>query len=190
MKMVIQERASVFDGVMAFILLMINYRKKGYFPTKITWKNICTLLDRFCEYMNRVHMFFLDQSHGQVIVAKKYGIVVGTVSAWFNPRITPIDDIFPKELASLRNSGKSFVYLNSFAVASPYKCTRLSLRMLRIIWSMAQHRKTDVGICVVHPDHRTFYERFGFKLIASSVIPELGDAPAALLVIKRQDVLL
>ncbi len=186
--MVLKERASNLDGFMAFIVLMINYRDKGYFPATKTWKNVCTLLDRFCEYMSRVRIFFLDPSLGQVIVAKKYGIVIGTVCAWFNPRITPIDDIFPDELTALKNSDKSFVYLGNFAVAPKYKCTRISLRMLQLAWSTAQYQGIDVGICVVHPDHCTFYERFGFTKVASSTISDLGHAPAALLVVYRHDV--
>jgi predicted N-acetyltransferase YhbS len=55
---------------------------------------------------------------------------------------------------------------------------------------MVQRQGIDVGVCVVHPDHVSFYERFGFTKIAQSTMPGLEKAPAALLVIKRHEVLL
>jgi ribosomal protein S18 acetylase RimI-like enzyme len=190
MQMVIKERASLAEAVMAFILLMSNYRKKGYFSQTFTLKNLCTLAGRFCDYMHRVHRFNNDHSRGQVIVAKKFGLVIGTVCVELNPEHLSINDVFPAELSSLRNSNESFIYLGSFAVAPAYKCTRLSLRMLRHVWSMVQRQGIDVGVCVVHPDHVSFYERFGFTKIAQSTMPGLEKAPAALLVIKRHEVLL
>ncbi len=186
MEMVIQ-RASVFDGVHAFLLLARNYQKKGYF-CKLSLVSIYTLTRRFIDFVVRVWMYNLNPLKGQVMVAKRENSVVGTVSLRFNPDTTPIDKIFPDELASLRNCGKTFVYLEKFAVSSEYACTRLSLRMLREVWSMAKSKGFDSGICVVHPDHSKIYKRFGFNEIARSTIPELDHAPAALLVIERHAV--
>lgn len=188
MEMVIKERATLFEAVLAFVLLAKNYRDKGYFCQSLSLVSICTLLGRFCDYIVRVLVFNQYPSSGQVVIAKKNREVIGTVCVSFNPDTTPIDKIFPDELASLRNSNQSFVYLGQFAVASTYRCTRLSLRMLRIVWKVAKQRGTDVGVCVVHPDHSTFYKHFGFTEIATSTIPELDHAPAALLVIKRHAV--
>jgi predicted acetyltransferase len=53
---------------------------------------------------------------------------------------------------------------------------------------MVKTRNIDIAICVVHPDHSSFYKRFGFTEIATSIMTGLDHAPAALLVIKRQDV--
>lgn len=188
MNMVIKERASLCDAIMAYILLMINYRKKGYVSLPHTWKSLCTFCGRARDYIQKVHKFNHDPSQGQVVVAKKLGVVVGTVCVECNPTYTPIDCIFPDELSALRHSGQSFIYLGSFAVASKYQCTRLSLRMLRHVWSMVKIRRIDIGVCVVHPDHVSFYERFGFTKVAQSIMPGLDRAPAALLVIRRQDV--
>ena len=190
MNLVIKERATLGEAVMAFILLMTNYQKKGYVSCSCTLVDLCTLYGRFRDYIRRVQDYNLTPSKGQVLVAKKHGLVIGTVSACFNPSATPIDDIFPDELTALRTSNQSFVYIGSFAVASSYKCTRLSLRMLWNLWSLAQKQGVGVGICVVHPDHSKFYKRFGFTEIASSTMSGLNKAPAALLVIKREDVLL
>ena len=173
---------------MAFILLMTNYRRKGYVSSPRSWKSLCTLCSRFRDFMQRVHRLNQDPLQGQVVVVKKHGLVIGTVCVECNPPRTPIDDIFPDELASLCNSNQSFVYLSSFAVGSSYRCTRLALRMLRHIWSSVKEKGFDVGICVVHPDHASFYKRFGFTEIAVSNISGLNQAPAALLVIKRHDV--
>lgn len=188
MNMVIKERAGLFEAVLAFILMAKNYQNKGYFSSSLTWINIRTLYGRFHDYIARVRMFNQDPSKGQVVVAKKYGLVVGTVSFSFNPDVTPCDKIFPDEMNSLRQSGQSFVYLGSFAVSTSYVCTRLSLRMLRAVWNTAKLRGVDLGVCVVHPHHSAFYKRFGFTEIASSTIPELDHAPAALLVVKRHAV--
>lgn len=188
MKMVIKERATLGEAVMAFILLMTNYRKKGYVSSTYTLVDLRTLLVAFRDYMRRVRDYNNAPSKGQVLVAKKHGLVVGTLSACFNPSATPIDDIFPDELMTLRHSNQSFVYIGSFAVASSYQCTRLCLRMLRSIWSMVQEQKIDIAICVVHPDHSKFYQRFGFTEIARSKMSGLQNAPAALLVVNRHDV--
>lgn len=188
MQMVIKERASMCDAIMAYILLMINYRKKGYVSLPKTWKSLRTFCSRACAYIQKVHKFNHDPLKGQVFVAKKNGVVVGTVCVECNPTKTPIDHIFPDELKELRSSNQPFIYLGSFAVASKYKCTRLSLRMLRQVWSMVKTKDINVGICVVHPDHVSFYKSFGFSLVAESMMIELDHAPAALLVIKRQDV--
>jgi predicted N-acetyltransferase YhbS len=99
-----------------------------------------------------------------------------------------MDKIFPDEFSGLRNSGKKFVYLGQFAVSASYTCTRLSLRMLREVWSVAKSQGIDKGVCVVHPGHLKTYLRFGFTEIARSTIPELDHAPAALLVIERHAV--
>ncbi len=187
MQMVIKERASVFDGVLAFMLLARNYRRKGYFQ-RSSLVDICTLARRFCDFVARVRMFNLDPLKGQVVVAKRNNHVIGTVSLSFNPDTTPVDNIFPDELSGLHSSGKKFVYLGEFAVSASYRCTRLSLCMLKEVWSIAQSKEIDVGICVVHPDHSKIYERFGFTAIATSTIPELGHAPCALLVVKRHAV--
>lgn len=188
MEMVIKERASMVEAVMAYTLLMVNYHKKGYVSLPKTWKNMCTFYGRARDYIQKVHAFNHDPLQGQVVVAKKNGIVVGTVCVECNPTYTPIDCIFPDELSALRNSGQSFIYLGSFAVAAQYQCTRLSLRMLKHVWSMVKIRGIDIGVCVVHPDHVSFYERFGFTKVATSIMPGLDRAPAALLVIRRQDV--
>lgn len=188
MQMVIKERASMCDAIMAYTLLIINYRKKGYVSLPHTWKSLCTFSGRARDYILKVHKFNRDPSQGQVVVAKKLGVVVGTVCVECNPAKTPIDHIFPDEMRELLTSGEKFIYLGSFAVASKYKCTRLSLRMLRQVWSMVKTREINIGICVVHPDHVSFYENFGFSKIAEAMMTGLDHAPAALLVIKRQDV--
>jgi predicted N-acetyltransferase YhbS len=187
MEMVIKQRASIIDGVLAFVLLAKNYQRKGYFRL-FSLVDLCTLARRFCDFVARVHLYNLDPLKGQVVVAKRNNRVIGTVSLSFNPDTTPIDMIFPDELMSLRQSGKSFVYLGGFAVCASVRCTRLSLRMLREVWSTSQTRGIDVGICVVHPDHSGFYKRFGFTELATSIIPELDHAPCALLVIQRHAV--
>ncbi len=189
MNLVIKQRASLVEAVMAFFLLMTNYQEKGYLSRAITRTNLQTLRNRFRDYMRKAKLFIKDPSQGLLVVAKKNGVVVGTVCAEFNPTHTPIEEVFPDELRELRNSAQSFVYLGSFAVASSYQCTRLSLRMLRDLWSLVKEKGIDIGICVVHPDHSTFYERFGFTVIAlSTATPGLRSAPAALLVIKRHAV--
>lgn len=188
MQMVIKERATLFEAVLAFILLAKNYQRKGYFPASFTLVNIRTLLGHFGDYIASVRAFNKDHSRGQVIVAKKFGIVIGTVCVERNPVHLSIYDIFPTEMNALLSSNESFIYLRSFAVAPAYTCTRLSLRMLRHTWSMVKEQGIDIGVCVVHPDHVRFYERFGFTQIAQSVMTGLDHAPAALLVIKRHDV--
>ncbi len=188
MNMVIKESASFGEGVMAFILLMINYQKKGYVSIVPTWKSMSTLACRYRDYMQRVRTLNQDPSKGQVVVAKKHGFVIGTVCVESNPTTLSIDEIFPKQMARLHASALPFVYLGSFAVASSYSCTRLALRMLRYIWSVVINQEIELGICVVHPDHIKCYVRFGFVEIARSQMPGLDQAPAALLVVKRQDV--
>jgi len=188
MQMVIKERATLVEGVLAFGLLMRNYQRKGYFQSSLSLVNIRTLLGRFCDYIVRVRLFNQDPLKGQVVVAKKNGLVIGTVCLSFNPHTTPFDKIFPDEFAHLRTCGETFVVLGQFAVSSSYTCTRLSLRILREVWRVAKSKGVDKGICVVHPDHSRFYERFGFTVIATSTIPELDHAPAALLVIERHAV--
>lgn len=188
MQMVIKERASLGEAFMAYILLMMNYQKKGYVSSTYTFANLCTLLGRFCDYIRRVRDYNNTPSKGQVLVAKKHGLVIGTLSACFNPNTTPIDDIFPNELTALRKNNQSFVYIGCFAVLSSYQCTRLCMRMIRTIWSIAKKRGVDTIVCVVHPDHTTFYKRLGFTEIAVSHMFGLQHAPAALLVIKCQDV--
>jgi hypothetical protein len=188
MQMVIKERASLGEAVMACILLMTNYQKKGYVSCAYTFANLRTLYGRFCDYMRRVRDYNHTPSKGQVLVAKKHGLVIGTLSACFNPSVTPIDDIFPDELTALRTSNQSFVYIGCFAVASSYQCTRLCMRIIRTTWSMAKKRGVDKIICVVHPSHTAFYKRLGFIEIAVSQMPGLQHAPAALLVINCQDV--
>ncbi len=188
MKMVIKERATLGEAVMAFILLMTNYREKGYVSSTCTLANLRTLLIAFCNYMRRVRDYNNAPSKGQVLVAKKHGLVVGTLSACFNPSATPIDDIFPDELTALHTSNQSFVYIGSFAVASSYQGTRLCMRMIRTVWSMAKERGVDKIICVVHPDHSKFYQRLGFTEVSVSTMSGLQSAPAALLVVSRHDV--
>jgi predicted N-acetyltransferase YhbS len=188
MNMVIKERASLVEAVMAFVLLITNYQNKGYVSGAYTFANLRTLLGRFCDYIGRVRDYNNTPSKGQVLVAKKHGLVVGTLSACFNPRTTPIDDIFPDELNALHTSNESFVYLGSFAVAPSYQGTRLCMRMIRTIWSLAKKRGVDRIICVVHPDHSKFYQRLGFTEVAVATMSGLQSAPAALLVVSRQDV--
>ena len=188
MNLVIKERATLGEAVMAFILLMTNYQKKGYVSCSCTLVDLCTLYGRFRDYIRRVQDYNLTPSKGQVLVAKKHGLVIGTVSACFNPSATPIDDIFPDELTALHASNQSFVYIGSFAVASSYQCTRLCMRMNRTVWSMAKERGVDKIICVVHPDHSKFYQRLGFTEVAVSTMSGLQSAPAALLVVSRHDV--
>ena len=92
MQMVIQERVSYLEGVMAFILLMTNYRRKGYVSSPRSWKSLCTLCSRFRDFMQRVHRLNQDPLQGQVVVVKKHGLVIGTVCVECNPPRTPIDD--------------------------------------------------------------------------------------------------
>ena len=189
MEMVIKHNASLVDAVQAFILIVRNYQKKGYIPSAMSWKNVRILCSRFCDYIGKAKTFNQDPSQGEIVVVKKFGIVVGTICVWFNPAHTPIDNLFPDELARLRNSTARFVYLGSFAIASKYNCTRLSLRMLRDIWETIEAKGIENGVCVVHPDHVKIYERFGFRVEAiSENMLGLAQAPATLMVIKRHEV--
>jgi predicted N-acetyltransferase YhbS len=186
MEMVIK-RASLVDAVEAFILVVRNYRKKGYIDSRITIGNLCALCMRLHSYLWKIFSF-RDAQRGYVIVAKKNERVVGTISVEFNPTKLPFEKLFLCELAEIR-SGAPFVYIGSFAVDASCNCTRLSLKMLRIVWKEMQSLETQIGICVVNPNHCTFYEHFGFYTVAiKENMPGLEKAPAALMAIRASDV--
>jgi len=187
MEMIIK-RACVGEALSAFVLVVKNYQKKGYLSDFLTWKGFLTIVMRFISHVWK--MFSFRHGYGGcIIVAKEHGRVIGTVSVEFNPTHTPIDRLFKAQLATIRES--SFVYIGSFATAPSYHCTRLSLRMLRHLWSLIQERTIEQGVCVVNPDHCKFYERFGFHTVSiSEEMPGLSCAPAALMVIYRHEVML
>jgi len=187
MEMIIK-RACLGEELSAFILVVKNYQKKGYLSDFLTWKGFSAIVMRCMAHIWKIFSFRNNQK-GCIIIAKEHDRVIGTVTVEFNPTHTPIDCLFPVELALIRES--SFVYIGSFAVASTHHCTRLSLRMLRHLWSLIQERTVEQGVCVVNPDHCKFYERFGFHTVSiSEEMPGLSCAPAALMVIHRHEVML
>lgn len=182
------KKASLWEAVQAFLLVVNNYRKKGYIPSPPTLRNIFSLFTRFCVFIAKT-VFFMFSDGGYTLVATEEKKVIGTVSLEFNPGRLSIDKLFPKEMNSLRASGQTFVYFGSFAVDEEYNCTRISMRMLKELWDLLRDRGTEVGICVVNPCHSGLYRRFGFRVIATSgSMPGLSHAPAVLLAINASEV--
>lgn len=183
MQMVIKERATLGESTLGFFLLMRNYHKKGY--VSFSWKGLCTLLGRFVCYLWKVHKLNLDPSKGQVTIAKENKRVVGTVCVECNPKVTPIDKIFPNEMEQFYSNSQSFAYLGSLAVASKFTCTRLCLKMLKSVKEAIEGQGIQNLVFVVHPDHAGFYQRFGCELVATATnMTGLSQAPAALLTLK------
>lgn len=182
------KKASLWEAVQAFFLVVKNYRAKGYIPSPPTIKNVFTLFTRFCVFIAKTTCFMFSDG-GYTLVATEESKVVGTVSLEFNPRKLSVDKLFPREMNSLRTSGQTFVYFGSFAVDEEYNCTRISMRMLKELWDLLSVRGTEVGICVVNPCHSSLYRRFGFRVIATSdFMPGLSQAPAVLLAINANEV--
>lgn len=168
MNLVIKQRASLLEAVMAFKLLVTNYQKKGYMTSSFTLVNAYVICSRFCGYMIQATLFMFDPSRGQLVVAKSGKLVVGTMRAEFNPKRTPIEKTFPVEMKELRNSTQSFAYLGSFAAIPTDECKRPCLQIFRKLLNTLIENKIDVAICVVHPDHSTLYKLFGLTEKRSS----------------------
>ena len=182
------KKASIWKAIQAFLLVVKNYQAKGYIPSHTTFKTFFVLFVRFCTFMMKT-AFFKFSDGGYTLVAVEDGKVVGTVSLEFNPSTLCIDKLFPKELNAIRSNGKTFVYFGSFAIMEEYNCTRTSMRMLKEQWNLLKSQGTEVGICVVNPCHCKLYQRFGFRVIAtSSSMPGLSQAPAVLLAINANEV--
>lgn len=186
MQMVIKERATLGESTLGFFLLMGNYRRKGYIS--FSWLGLCTLLGRFICYLWKVHKLNLDPSKGHVTIAKENNHVVGTVCVECNPTTTPIDKIFPNEMARFYTNPQPFAYLGSLAVASRFTCTRLCFKMLKSVKNTIEVQGIQTVIFVVHPNHVTFYQRFGCELVAIATnMSGLSQAPAALLILKVKE---
>lgn len=179
--------ANTREAIGAFRLVVKNYQKKGYLPSG-NLISFFLVLARLCAFMWKTTCFKIWKD-GFVLVAVESSKVVGTVTLEFNPSRLSIDRLFPNELKEIRSCGCSFVYFGSFAIDEEYNCTRTSMRMLKEQWRLLKERGTEFGVCVVNPCHSALYERFGFRVIATSdAMPGLSQAPAVLLAVSASDV--
>lgn len=188
MNMTINSRASLMESVQACILVVRNYRKKGYLGATAL-RTLLLVAKYLYSFLCKIFLY-RDSQKGCMFIAKNHNQVIGTVSVDFNPKKLPIDILFPKQMRVLYREA-SFVYIGSFAVDAAYNCTRLSFRMLREVWTLVLERGYDQVVCVINPDHCKFYSRFGFKTIAiQENMPGLSCAPAVLMAINLRETVL
>jgi hypothetical protein len=167
---------------MAFVLVIKNYQKKGYIPNP-SLKTFCVLIARFCAFMWKTVTLWRTGA-GCVVVAKDKNTIVGTMTIELNPPSLCIDKLFPKELEEIRACGSSFAYFGAFAISCENNCSRTSVRMLRSAEKFLVERNINIGICVIHPNHRRFYEHRGFYFVAQKEnMPGYKEAPALLMAI-------
>lgn len=186
MEMTINSHANLVESVQACILIVRNYRRKGYLGA--TTLRTSLLVAKYLYSFLCKMFLYRDSRKGCMFIAKENNHVVGTLSVDFNPTKLPIDKMFPKEMKSLYRTA-SFVYIGSFAVDATYNCTRLSFRILKEVWTLVTNRGYNQVICVINPDHCKFYSRFGFRTIAiKENMSGLSSAPAALMAINLHEV--
>jgi hypothetical protein len=170
------------EAFMAFVLVIKNYQKKGYIPNP-SLKTFCVLIARFCAFMWKTVTLWRTGA-GCVVVAKDKNTIVGTMTIELNPPSLCIDKLFPKELEEIRACGSSFAYFGAFAISCENNRSRTSVRMLRSAEKFLVERNINIGICVIHPNHRRFYEHRGFYFVAQKEnMPGYKEAPALLMAI-------
>lgn len=173
--------ATFLEALSAFILLIKNYQEKKYLPSSLSIQFFSKVIPYFCVLMWK-YITFKATKGGETFVAKEGDRVVGTMTVEFSSSIPCVEKIFAQEMKNLRIEASSFAYIGSFAIRS--KNSRTCLRMIREVENILRWRRIEVGICVVNPSHCSFYEKYGFKVIAQRENMEgLSNATAVLLVI-------
>jgi len=177
------KNATLPEALSAFVLIIKNYQEKKYLPACSSLGFFSKVVPFFCGLLLKNITFRITKG-GRTFVAKEGNKVVGTVSVEFNPAVLCIDKMFPEELLRIRNEGRGFAYIGSFAINTTRTRTRTCMIMMRELETFLRSRKVEVGLCVVNPSHCGLYQRIGFKVIArTSKMDGLDNAVAVLLAI-------
>lgn len=133
------------------------------------------------------------QSNSTVIRGRIEGRTVCTISAYFDqPNVgLPLDQVYPDELGSLRDQGRTLMEIGLFADRRKHieRSIEALLELIRQVYYFGVHFGTTDGVIGVHPRHAAFYRRMiGFEPIGEEKTYALvNDRPVVLLRLDWQD---
>jgi hypothetical protein len=118
------------------------------------------------------------------LLASDYDTTVGTLTVGFDSSGGLLaDDLFPEELAALRQAGRSVCEFTKLAIDNAIQSKRLLASLFHIAYLFA-HRinSADCLLIEVNPRHVRYYQRvLGFTVLGPERLNQRVNAPAVLL---------